>query len=103
MPKIIVLFNLKSGVDPAEYESWARTSDVPTVNALDSVRDFHVLKALSVLGSDAAPPYKYIEVIDVENMEQFLADITTEAIQKGAAQFAQYADNPVFIVTEHCA
>jgi len=101
MPKILVLFNLKSGVHAAEYEAWATTADVPTVKSLQSVADFQVLRAASVLGSDAAPPYKYFEIIDVEDMQQFFADISTDAVQKGAAKFAEYADNPMFIVTEH--
>ena len=27
--RIVVLFNLLPGVDPAEYEAWARGSDIP--------------------------------------------------------------------------
>ncbi|MCU0426353.1 MAG: REDY-like protein HapK [Candidatus Kapabacteria bacterium] len=101
MPKIIVLFNLKDGVNAGEYESWAKTADIPTVKSLGSVSDFQVLKSASILGSDAAPPYKYFEIIDVNNMEKFFADISADAVQKGAAQFAQYAENPMFIVTDN--
>jgi hypothetical protein len=100
MPKIIVLFNLKDGVNAGEYESWANAADIPTVKSLGSVNDFQVLKSASILGSEAAPPYKYFEIIEVNDMEKFFADISTDAVQKGAAQFAQYAESPMFIVTE---
>jgi REDY-like protein HapK len=100
MPKIVVLFNLKDGINPDEYESWAKSDDVPTVKALGSVNDFHVLRSASVLGSENAPPYKYIEVIEVNDMDTFFADISTDAVQKGAAKFGEYADSPMFIVTE---
>lgn len=98
--RIIVLFNLKEGVDPAAYEAWARGSDIPGVNALGSVDRFTVHKATGVFGSDAAAPYQYIEVIDIAGMDGFVADISTPEFQAMAAPFQQFADNPQFILTE---
>ncbi|MGQ5701920.1 REDY-like protein HapK [Sandaracinobacteroides sp. A072] len=98
--RIIVLFNLKEGVDPAAYEAWARDADIPGVNALGSVRRFSVHKATGLFGSDAPSPYDYVEVIDIESMDGFVADISTEIFQKMAAPFQQFADNPQFILTE---
>ena len=54
--KIIVLFNLKPGVSISEYEQWARTRDIPGVNALESVSSFTVHRATGLFGSDAASP-----------------------------------------------
>lgn len=98
--RIVVLFNLKAGVDAAAYEKWARTSDIPGVRALRSVSDFQVYRATGLLGTDVKPPYSYIEVIDVPDMQAFAADVSTEAVQKVAAQFQQFADNPQFVLTE---
>ncbi|MCP5395032.1 MAG: REDY-like protein HapK [Sphingomonadaceae bacterium] len=98
--RIIVLFNLKSGVDPATYEEWARNADIPTVNALGSVTRFTVHKSTGLLGSDAIPAYQYAEIIDIEGMDPFLADISTPEFQALAAPFADFADNPQFILTE---
>lgn len=98
--RIIVLFNLKSDADPAAYEEWARATDIPGVNALPSVRDFQVHRATGLLGSDAPPPYAYVEVIDITDMKAFGADAASEAVQKVAAEFRQFADNPQFILTE---
>lgn len=103
MATVIVLFNLKPGVDPEAYEKWARERDAPTVNELGSVRDFRVQKASGVLGSDAAPPYQYIEILDHEGLDALLSDISGEQMQTVAAEFARYADNPTFIVTERSA
>ena len=66
--RIIVLFNLKDGVDPAAYEAWARGSDIPAVNALGSVIRFTVHKSLGLFGSGEAAPYQYVEVIDIADM-----------------------------------
>ena len=77
--RIIVLFNLKDGVDPAAYEAWARGSDIPAVNALGSVIRFTVHKSLGLFGSGEAAPYQYVEVIDIADMEGFVGDISTAA------------------------
>ncbi|MGQ3178353.1 MAG: REDY-like protein HapK [Blastomonas fulva] len=98
--KIIVLFNLKPGVSASDYEDWARTRDIPGVNAMSSVSSFTVHRATGLFGSDAASPYAYIEIIDIAAMDPFIADISTPEFQAMAAPFQDYADNPQFILTE---
>ena len=98
--RIVCLFNLKAGVDPAAYEAWARSGDIPAVNALGSVAGFTVHKATGLFGSDAKPPYEYIEVIDITAMDGFVADVTTPEFQALAAPFRNFADAPIFILTE---
>lgn len=98
--RIVCLFNLASGVDPAAYEAWARGTDLPGVNALDSVARFTVHKATGLFGADGPSPYQYIEIIDIHALDTFVADVTDPEFQKVAAAFGQFADNPVFILTE---
>lgn len=98
--RIIVLFNLLPNVDPAAYENWARSTDIPGVRALGSIKDFQVYRTTGLLGSDAKPPYAYMEVIDVADMEAFGRDAASDAVQKVAAEFRSFADNPLFITTE---
>ena len=98
--RIVVLFNLKPGTDVAAYEKWARTTDIPGVRGLRSVADFQVYRTTGVLGTEARPPYSYIEVIDVPDMNAFGADVGSDAVQKVAAEFQQFADNPQFILTQ---
>ena len=99
MAKIIVLFNLKPGTSVAEYERFARETDLPIVNKLPSVNRFEVLKAQGLLGGGSSP-YAYIEIIDVNSMEKLGADVSSETMQQVAATFRSLADNPIFIVTE---
>lgn len=54
--RLIALFNLKPGVVVADHEAWARSTDLPTVNALPSVSSFRVFKTTSKLGSEEAGP-----------------------------------------------
>lgn len=100
MPKIVVLFNLKPGASVEDYERFARETDLPIVNALPSVRRFEVLKAQGVLGGGASP-YAYVEIIDLHSLEQLGEDVSSATMQKVAETFRSFADNPVFIVTEH--
>lgn len=98
--RIICLFNLKPGVDPSAYEAWARGGDIPSVNALGSVVSFTIHRATGLFGSDAKPPYDYVEVIDITGLDAFVADVTTPEFQALAAPFQDFADNPQFLLTE---
>lgn len=97
--RLIVLFNLKPGVSVDAYESWARTVDLPTVNGLASVERFEVFRTTGQLGSTAAPPYAYIETIDVADMGRFGEEIATKAMIAIAAAFQEMAD-VTFLTTE---
>ncbi|MEO9461093.1 MAG: hypothetical protein ABJ242_07135 [Marinomonas sp.] len=99
--RIIVPFNLKPGTNVAEYEEWAKTKDVPTASALASVNSFTVHKATGLFGDpDTQPPYAYFEILDITDMDAFIADVSDEAFQAAAAPFQDYADAPQFILTE---
>jgi hypothetical protein len=99
MTRIIVLFNLKPGVDAATYEAWAKRVDLPIVNQLGSIRSFEVFKSTSLLGKAEPPPYQYIEIIDVDDMAAFGVDVATATMKRVAAEFAELAD-ATFIMTQ---
>lgn len=98
MAHVVVLFNLLEGVDSSEYERWALDRDVPTVRGLPSVESFRVLRATTLLGGEASP-YSYIEIIEVTGIDDLITDVQSPAMKKIAGEFAAFADNPTFIVT----
>jgi hypothetical protein len=98
MTRIIVLVSLKPGKSAADYEQWALTTDLPTVNALQSVNDFTLFRTTGVLGSEDKPPYDYIEIIDVADMDLFGQEVSTEAMGRIAAEFNDWS-TPTFILT----
>ena len=100
MTRIVVLFNLQEGVDVAEYEAWAKTSDIPTVRGLKSTDGFTVHKAMGLFGKDDPSPYEYIEIIDVNDMGVFGEELATETMRKVASEYQRFAEAPVFILTE---
>ena len=99
MTSVVVVFNLKAGVDPARYEAWARQTDLPNVKALASVRDFRVLRVATLM-SGARAPYQYVEIIELHSLEALRADVKSELMQRVAAEFREFADAPQFMVTE---
>ncbi len=100
MKTLIVLFRLKPGTDAATYESWARSTDLPIVRKLPSVTSFEIFRTGSLLGSDAQPPYHYVEMIGIREMAGFGTDVATDTMRRVAGEFRQFADNPIFMLTE---
>ena len=98
--RIIALFNLKPGVSVSDYEAWAKATDIPTVNGLKSVDSFEVFKSVGLLGSDDKPPYAYVEIIDVNDMDTFGGEVSTETMQKVAGEFQALAEDISFILTD---
>lgn len=98
--RIIVYFKLKAGASITDYENWAKTRDIPGVNALGSINGFTIHKATGVFGSDEKPEYDYFEIIDITTIDKFVTDISTAEFQAAAAPFQEYADNPKFVLTE---
>lgn len=100
MTTIVVLFNLRTNAERDQYEQWARDRDLPTVNALDSVDRFEILRTTGLMMSEGDPPYDYVELIRINDMARFGEEAAGDAVQKVAGEFAEFADNPLFIVTE---
>jgi len=97
---VIVLFNLKSGAGRTAYEDWARNTDLPAVRSLESCSGFDVLRTTLLLGSDEQPPYEYVEIIRLSDMSRFREEVASEAMRRVAGEFRQFADAPVFMVSE---
>jgi hypothetical protein len=97
--RLFVLFNLKPGVALSTYETWAKSRDLPTVNALPSVSSFRVFKTTGRMGSDEAAPYSHIEIIDIDDIDKFGKDVASETMQTIAAEFMSMAD-VIFLSTE---
>jgi hypothetical protein len=97
--RIIALFNLKPGITVEAYEAWARGVDLPTVRRLPSIAGFEVFRTTGLLGSDAKPPYAYVETIDIADMARFGEDVASETMKQVASAFQRMAD-VVFLTTE---
>ncbi len=97
---MIVLFNLKEGVSPADYEKFIAEEDAPVVRQLPSVIDMKVNRVVGTM--DGAPaPYQYMELITVTDFEQLGADAQSQAVQEVAGKFQTMVEGkPVFLFQE---
>lgn len=103
MPSLVVLFNLKGEASKKAYEQWAQNTDVPTVKGLGSIDDFKVYRLDNLMGSETKSPYQYCEVIQINDMGKFGEEVASATMQKIAAEFQEFADNPTFIMSEQIA
>ncbi|MEP3208151.1 MAG: hypothetical protein ABJN95_03125 [Maribacter sp.] len=103
MSALVVLFNLKDDSAKETYENWAKTTDVPTASSMASVDDFKVFRLGNIMGTEDPSPYQYCEVLQINDMAKLGEEVGSEAMQKVAAEFQTFADNPMFIVSEQIA
>ncbi|MDQ3913661.1 MAG: EthD domain-containing protein [Actinomycetota bacterium] len=82
MPTMIVLVNLKEGVSPEEYERWVLESYAPAVKRLPSVEDWRDYRVSGLLGSQTIPPYRYVVMVEVNDLEQLGQDMASEKMQE---------------------
>ena len=92
MATMIVLVSLKEGVEPGDYEHWVLESYAPAVRRLPSVEDWRDYRVNGVLGSDAAPPYRYVVTLEVADLEQLGRDMEGEEMQRLLSELHRFAD-----------
>ena len=102
MTTLIVLFNLKPGASADAYERWAVETDIATVRSLDNCDGFDLFRCSGTLGGDAAP-YNYVEIISISDLAAFREEAQSDTMRSVAGQFRDFADNPLFMVTEQVA
>jgi hypothetical protein len=98
--QLIVLFNLKAGVAEADYEAWAKSVDLATVRRLPTVKSFNVFRSSGVFGSDKKPSYRYVEMLDVPNLNALVADIQAGKLGDVPQQFGTFAEAPEFMMCD---
>ncbi len=92
MPTMIVLVSLKEGVNSEDYERWILESYAPAVKDLPSVGDWRDYRASGLLGSDVAPPYRYVVTLEANDLEQLGHDIQGEEMQRLFSELHELAE-----------
>ena len=92
MATMIVLLNLKEGVSPEDYERWILDSYAPAVKSLSSVEDWRNHRVSSLLGSEAAPPYRYVVTLEVSDPIQLGRDMQGEEMQRLFSELHEFAE-----------
>ena len=92
MPSMIVLVNLKESVSLEAYERWVLESYAPEVRELPSVEDWRDYRATDLLGSGAAPPYRYVVTLEIEDLDRLGCDIASEEVQRLFSELHELAE-----------
>ena len=92
MTTMVVLVQLKEGVEPEDYERWVLERYAPEVRGLPSVSDWRNHRVTGLLGSDAAPPYRYVVTLEVEDLGGLGRDMSGEEMQRLLGELHEYAD-----------
>jgi hypothetical protein len=76
-------------VSPEDYESWVRESYALAARSLPSVSDWRNHRVGALLGSDTAPPYRYVVTLEVDDMQGLGRDMAGEEMQRLLHEFAE--------------
>ena len=98
-PNLFILYTLKEGVTPEQFEDWVRTTDQPAMRALARVQSFRTYRAERLLMGEGAPGIAYIEAFAIPDLDGFVAeDMGGETVQTVMGGFMGLVEAPQFIV-----
>jgi REDY-like protein HapK len=89
---MVVLVNLKERVSPEDYERWVLGSYAPAVRSLPSVEDWRNYRVSGLLGSDAAPPYRYVVTLEVSDPGHLGRDMQGEEMRRLLSELHELAE-----------
>ncbi len=92
MTTMVVLVNLREGVSPENYERWVEESYAPAVKALPSVRDWRAYRVSGLLASDDTPPYRYVVIVDINDLAQLGRDMEGEEMRELLSELHRFAE-----------
>ena len=95
--RVFFLNTLKPGVDPAEYESWIRRVDYPVARAQSAIESYVVTRLAGTLSGEGEPPYQYLEVIEITNIEEYRAGLGTPEMERLLEEWSTYVGESVAV------
>jgi len=98
-PNLFLLYTLKDGVSPEEFERWVRETDYPSMRGLARVQSFRTFRAERLLIGEGEPGVAYIEAFAIPDLDGFVGeDMGGETVQNVMGQFMGFAEAPQFII-----
>jgi hypothetical protein len=67
--KCFVIFRLRPGVPPEEYEKWFRETNVPAVRKMKSIQTYRVWRVLDAM--EGEPTFEILEEMEIDNRAAF--------------------------------
>jgi hypothetical protein len=91
MAKSIILYNLKDGVRDEDYVIWCEEYKGPLFLSLSACKSFTLARMLGGMKGDGAkgvppeggpPPYKYIGIVDTDNLEEWQTNTESKVFRE---------------------
>ncbi len=96
---LVLIYSLKAGVTPADFETWIRTTDYPSMRGLKRVADFRTHRVERSLMGPEKPAIQYIETFSIPDLDGFTKeDMGGQTVQSVMGAFMGFAEAPQFLV-----
>jgi hypothetical protein len=98
--KCFVLFRLKPGVTPEQYEQWFREVNVPANDTVTTTRNYRVWRVSGVM--EGEPSFEYLEEMELDDRAAFEADIEASPAMAQMLEdwYARVADQVIVFAEE---
>jgi hypothetical protein len=95
--RVFFLNRLRDGVDPQEYEDWIRRVDYPVARAQAAIASYTVTRIEGTLTGEGEPPYDYLEVIEISDLEAYRALGSLPEFEQLLQEWSHYVAEAVMI------
>ena len=97
MQRVLIMYNLKPGINIEEYKKWSREVDQTTTPFQPGVWRFEVFE---IKGSNKEKaPFQIVEVVEVESYSQWEKAVAGEGMKKVVQDWAKFGDeSSLFVV-----
>jgi hypothetical protein len=98
--RVFFLNRLREGVDRGDYEDWIRRADYPVARRQPSIESYVVTRLDGTLGNEAEPPYQYLEVLEVTDINDYRTGLDSEDMKNLLAEWQTYVAESVAVFGE---
>lgn len=99
--RVFFLNTLREGVKPEDYEKWVREVDYPLARNLPTIKSYIVTRLDGLLQEQGKPPYDYLEVVDVTDLDDYRASLAGgPEIEEFFRQWSSFVGASVAVVGE---
>ncbi len=98
--KCFVMFRLKPGVTPEQYETWFREVNVPAALTLRTTRNYRVWRVSSAM--EGEPAFEYLEEMELDDQAAFEGELEASEAMAGMLDewYARVADQVIVFADE---
>jgi REDY-like protein HapK len=98
--KCFVLFRLKPGVTPEQYDEWFREVNVPANDTLTTTRNYRVWRVSGVM--EGTPSFEYLEEMELDDRSSFESEVESSPAMARMLEdwYARVADQVIVFTKE---